>query len=93
MSAFVDAEMAVKILRLDAELLRLAMTDLLSAEELNALSIRLVKLQANLLVLQMRGELLQPNQWTVAVAQNMFTEQKGYDYTLAQKAENPARGY
>ncbi len=93
MSAFVDAEMAVKILRLDAELLRLAMTDLLSAEELNSLNTRLVKLQAHLLVLQMRGELLQPNQWDVAVAQNLFTEQKGYDYTLAQKAENPARGY
>ena len=70
----VDEELATAILNLDIEILRALMADLLSEDEITALLSRLKKLQAFLQPLKDGGQLLKPNQWTAAIAQNLLVE-------------------
>jgi hypothetical protein len=93
MSRYVDAELAVKILNLNPELLKLALSDLLTSAEIDAALERLRRLQAHLQQLQSQNALLQPNQWDAAVAQGLLDERRGYQYTQAQRAGTPSRGY
>jgi hypothetical protein len=93
MSQYVDKDMAVKIIGLDTALLRLAMSDLLDSAEIDALIVRLNKLKTHLQQLAMNGQLLDPTQWDVVVAQGIANEGNNYQYTLMHKANNPSRGY
>ncbi len=74
MSRYVDEELANAILNLDAEILKALMADLLSPDEITALLSRLKKLQAFLQPLKDQNQLLKPNQWTAAMAQNLLDE-------------------
>ncbi|MCA0454586.1 MAG: hypothetical protein LCI00_11500 [Chloroflexi bacterium] len=82
MSRFVDEDIAKAILELDPELLRLAMMDLLTDTELNALLERLEKLKQFLKPLQDTGKLLKPHEWTPAISQGLLDEQKSYYSTM-----------
>lgn len=73
-SRYVDEELATAILNVDVEMLKALMADLLSEAEINALVERLRKLQAFLQPLKDNGQLLKPNQWTPAIAQNLLDE-------------------
>ncbi len=75
-SRYVDEELANAILNVDVEMLKALMYDLLSESEINALVERLHKLQAFLKPLKDKGELLKPNQWTTAIAQNLLDEKR-----------------
>ena len=76
MSRYVDEELAINILNLDPELLRMVMMDLLTEAEIAALLERLQKLQAFLKPLRDQGQLLKPNQWTPAIAKGLLEERK-----------------
>jgi hypothetical protein len=73
-SRYVDEELANAILNLDPEILASLMGDLLSKDEITALLSRLKKLQAFLKPLKDQNQLLKPNQWTAAIAQNLLVE-------------------
>lgn len=91
MSRFVDEEIANAILNLDPELLRLAMMDLLSDSELDALLDRLQKLKQFLKPLHDTGKLLKPDEWTPAIAQGLLDEGKSH-YSILVTEHNKAKG-
>lgn len=77
-SRYMDREVAERILALDADLLRLIMMDLLSPREIDALITRLNKLKAVIGPLAQKGQLLDPDQWTKAMAKGLLDENKNY---------------
>ncbi len=93
-SRYVDEELANAILNLDPEILASLMGDLLSKDEIAALLSRLKKLQAFLKPLKDQNQLLKPNQWTAAIAQNLLVEtppkslsKKSYYAQFVEKAK------
>ncbi|MBC7811227.1 MAG: hypothetical protein H7175_08775, partial [Burkholderiales bacterium] len=87
-SAFVDAELARRIIALKPQELVWLLDDLLDPDELAALITRLKKLQAFLLDLQTKKKLLEPNQWNAATAQGMFDEGSSYYANLRNKRKD-----
>lgn len=84
LSALVDEELAEKIIALDVDILRVAMADLLSLEEIDALVSRLAKLQTHLGNLKQTNKLLKPNQWDDATAL-LLRGEGGYFDKLASR--------
>lgn len=98
LSLYVDKNMAQKIIALDPELLALVMSDLLDPNEMAALITRLTALKVHLNAKLAAGELMDPADWDVVVAQDMNQEggtDRGtnYAYTLDDKGRSGARGY
>ncbi len=90
-SRYVDEDIAKAILELDPDLLRLAMMDLLTDDEINALLERLQKLKQFLKPLYDTGKLLKPNEWTPAIANGLLEEGKSYYSTLVTE-NNKVKG-
>lgn len=78
MSRFVDEEMALKIINLKPDDLRLVLVDLLPENAIEAAVQRLLELQVRLKELQKNGELLKPNQWTETVKKKLVEEDSSY---------------
>jgi hypothetical protein len=72
LAKYFDSDMANKILRLDADMVRIALSDLLTPEEINSTLERLALLKRKLSEAQNANQLLNPGQWA-----NMFTTQVG----------------
>lgn len=86
LSRYVDRELAEKIINLDPGLLRLALMDLLSPEELDAIVKRLELLKVHLKELQSKKLLLEPDQWNEAVAKELLVEKSNYFKSAYDKA-------
>jgi hypothetical protein len=90
---YVDKEMAKKILALDPDLLKLAMSDLLTGPEMQALMDRLRKLKEDLRTMESGNKLLEPNQWNAVFGE--MVGRTSYQGKIAQKAnmDEVHRGY
>jgi hypothetical protein len=77
-SRYVDEELALKILNIDLDLVRLVMVDLLSSAEIDALITRFDKMRQFLQPLKENGQLLKPDQWDDGVAKGLLEERKNY---------------
>jgi hypothetical protein len=81
---YFDADMAAKVIALEPALIRMAMSDLLSQPEVQAIIDRLMLLKAELIQAQSDGNLLQPNQWMQLIQNSPQEFRKGdYAFTLA----------
>ena len=93
-SRYVDEELANAILKLDIEMLKALMQDLLSEAEIGALVSRVKKLQEFLKPLKDQGKLIKPNEWDGAMAKNLLAEKipgksipKNYYSMLVEEAK------
>lgn len=93
-SRYVDEELANAILKLDIEMLKALMQDLLSEAEIGALVSRVKKLQEFLKPLKDQGKLIKPNEWDSAMAKNLLAEKipgksipKNYYSMLVEEAK------
>lgn len=77
-SRYVDEDLALRIIDLDLDLLRIVMADLLSEDEIEALIARFEELRKVLKELKDQGKLLKPNQWNDGVAKGLLEEGKSY---------------
>lgn len=84
LSMYVDKELAERIIKLDPNVLRVVMADLLTKGEIDALISRLTKLKTHLSTLQSANKLLSPTQWNEETAKKIFQERKSYYSRLAQ---------
>ena len=83
-SAYVDKQMAQRIMRIDAQDIQFILGDLLPQEEINATVNRLLELQEHLKTLEKENKLLEPNQWDEVTSQKLLDEEKqGYYSRLA----------
>jgi hypothetical protein len=81
-SMYFDTSMANKILALNPEMVRIALSDLLRRDEVDATLQRLALLKNRLLVAQGAGNLLNPNQWANMIANQRANFQFG-EYNLS----------
>lgn len=79
-SRYVDRELAERINTLDLTLLPAVFGDLLSPEEITALTERFLKLRAKLG--EHTTQLLNPDEWTDAVGKGLLQEQQSYWYDI-----------
>lgn len=78
LAKYVDKELAQKIMALDPQFIRFAMSDLLTAPELDALESRITQLQEVLKQMEKEDRLLEPEQWNDAIAKEMLEEGQSY---------------
>ena len=83
-SKFVDEALANRIIDLDPQLVKAAVTGLLSDAEIDALLQRLQKLKTHLSDLKSQNKLLKPSGWNTATAQGMLEEKTNY-YSRAHR--------
>lgn len=88
LSKYVDENMAHKIIALDPDLLAMAMSDLLTPQEITGLLSRLGKLQTHLKGLMKEGKLLKPNQWDKLTSEGMMKSMDNYHYIANQKQQH-----
>lgn len=86
---YVDREVAETILNLDVDILKWIMEDLLPEREINALIVRLGKLQQHLSTLQSEGKLLEPEDWNLFNGIRMNGEIGSYYNKLVHEVYDP----
>ncbi|GIK28020.1 MAG: hypothetical protein IT298_01390 [Chloroflexi bacterium] len=78
LSKYVDADLANRLIQLDTRVLSDLVTDLLTPGEINAMISRFEKLKQQLIKMRDNKQLLSPDQWTLAVKNELFQEDKSY---------------
>jgi len=77
-SRFVDAELAERIIAVNPEDVKAAVSGLITDDEITALLERLNKLKTLLSDLKAQNKLLQPTDWNALTAQGLLEEKTNY---------------